>query len=898
MLTTPKKLASVVLPTILLVQTLVFASMGGLNYWSSKNEFYKKLNHDITEVKNRLHNNLPEPLWNYNTTAIHNILKAEVSGNFVEAIVIKLDGHIEHQISQAWRKDIDFSISEKQKIAIDATEPTQLFYTGEDGSGKVGELFILSSDKELKNNLNKLSINLIVQSIILNLSLAGLILYILYGFIIRPLRKINKGLRDIVQGGHDLSKRLEENAIGELGDLAKDYNRLACYISLIMDDIKAQKIHLEAIFNNVIDGIIIFDKHGNIADINPAAHKIFGYDNKLLHYKNIQLLLHEKHSASILQEIDNCTEQASSFINHTQEVLGIKKNNQQFPMALSISNIEELDENYFIALARDISKQKQLEEEKTNALKKAQESAQLKSEFLASMSHEIRTPMNGVLGMLDLIRQGNLNIQQQHYAALAHSSAKALLGIINDILDFSKIEAGKLELDIIDFDLRSLLGDFAESIAVKAQDKNLELLLDTQGIETSSVRSDPGRVRQILNNIVGNAIKFTTEGEILIRASLSDTDAKSCLLTCEVTDTGIGIPQDKQGRLFESFSQVDASTTRKYGGTGLGLAIVKQLCVLMRGDVKVNSTPGQGSCFTVTLALEKSEGAHQVLPPVTIAGRSLLLVDSNRQNLRIISAQLQHWQAQVRCADSAQQALALLAKKPDVDLMLIALEMPGTDGIALGKIVNTQYPAVKKVMMSSIVQAADTTLLEALGFLTQFPKPATTQDLFALFTLAFKPADDTRALSPAAANTPATDPAAPEDKNILLVEDNLINQEIALANLEMLGFHCDLAENGKEAITKLKAAPANARYDLILMDCQMPEMDGYQATCAIRKGAADNPALGKSGHCANIPIIAMTANAMKGDEEKCIAAGMDDYMTKPIDPDILQAKIKQWLDEV
>ncbi|MBX2809070.1 MAG: response regulator [Cellvibrionaceae bacterium] len=888
------KLTSVVLPTILLVQTLVFASMGGFNYWSAKQTYYEKLKEDIAASTQRLHNNLPGPLWNYNENAVNNILAAEISEEFIEAISIKIDGVIVYQIAKSSSQALDFSLSKQQQTAMARVTPSQLFYRGEDGSGDVGELFILSSDSALKDNLKKLSNNLIIQSIILNSSLACLILYILHQFIIKPIKKTKDRLRDIVQGGHDLSKRLDENAIGELGELAKDYNRLACYITLIMDDIKSKKINLEAIFNNALNGIILFDQSGNITNINPAAYKLFGHKKDSLLYKNIGVLIDNSSATEIFNEIDKRPSDTNNgFINHTREIVGIKHDGCQFPIALSISRIEELESLCFIALIKDISNQKKLEKETAKALEKAQESAKLKSEFLASMSHEIRTPMNGVLGMLDLILQGDLNLQQQHYAHLARSSAQALLGIINDILDFSKIEAGKLNLEIIDFDLNRLLGEFAESIAVKAQEKGLELLLDIKDVNISTVRGDPGRVRQVLNNIVGNAIKFTQEGEILIKASLTDQGSALWQLHCHIRDTGIGIAADKQGLLFESFSQVDASTTRQYGGTGLGLAIVKQLCLLMHGDVQVDSEPGQGSCFSVTLNLGKSPDAQIITPPVAIDGRSILLVDSNHSNVNLLHAQLTQWRAQVSCAHNVQQALAILAQQPQMDLLIIARNMLDNKGIELGRQLNSHYPQLKKVIMSSIVAPADAECLETLRFITQFPKPTTTQDLFRVFELAFGDPTTTDTDTPSTANL--SPPSGCRKKQILLVEDNLINQEIALVNLEMLGFASGLAENGREAITMLKNAPQEARYDLVLMDCQMPEMDGYQATQAIRKGDANNPQLGKNGYCATIPIIAMTANAMKGDKEKCIAAGMDDYMTKPIDPGLLQEKIYQWL---
>ncbi|WDE09637.1 response regulator [Thalassomonas haliotis] len=550
----------------------------------------------------------------------------------------------------------------------------------------------------------------------------------------------------------------------------------------------------------------------------------------------------------------------------------------------------------------DVSEQQNLQNLKQEALELAEESLRLKSEFLASMSHEIRTPMNGVLGMLGLLEHTQLSKQQQHYIELASSSAQSLLSLINDILDFSKIEAGKLELEIIDFDLRTLLGNFAESMAVRSQENNTELILDVSGLESYMVKGDPGRIRQILSNLVGNAIKFTSEGEIVIKASLAEADQpQSLVLHCSVTDTGIGIPKDKVGQLFDSFTQVDSSTTRKYGGTGLGLAIVKQLCQLMQGDIRVSSELGQGSTFSFDILVRVSEQKKVMMPSIDIKGTRILIVDDNSTNLEVLKTQLEQWGAKVTQAKSGYEALALVEQTPAnfFRVAILDMQMPGMDGATLGAKIHNHSNSreTKLIMMTSMGERGDASYFAELGFCAYFPKPATTSDLFDALTVVVEgkealelaqPLVTTHHLKSLKRNSSQGNIAA--DARILLVEDNQINQTVVQGILANLGLQADVANNGLEAIAKLNASKSDHLYQVIFMDCQMPEMDGYEATRKIRHGAGGEVYL-------HVPVIAMTANAMKGDKEKCLAAGMSDYTTKPVDGDIIEQKLAYWLTE-
>ncbi|MBX2809246.1 MAG: response regulator [Cellvibrionaceae bacterium] len=547
-----------------------------------------------------------------------------------------------------------------------------------------------------------------------------------------------------------------------------------------------------------------------------------------------------------------------------------------------------------IGTNRDISERTQLTEDLQNALLKAEESAQLKSAFLASMSHEIRTPMNGVLGMLQLLRDTDLSKKQAHYISLARFSAESLLDLINDILDFSKVEAGKLELDCIDYNLPEMLGDLAESMAYRAQEKGLELIFDFSRITTTMVVGDSGRLRQILTNLLSNSIKFTDAGEVVLRAGLVAIDDGQWRFEASVRDTGIGIPSDKVHGLFDSFSQVDASTTRKYGGTGLGLAIVKQLCQLMGGDVVVTSSLNQGSEFSFTILVSVSEQAVALLPAFSLDNWQLLVVDDNRTNGSLLKGQLQQWGAFVTVADTANEAMTLLTEHQicQYKAVLIDGEIAASEQLCADIRADTRFDGMHLVMMTSMGKRIEAQLCNDLGLSYAFPKPATPQDLLDALAvintdvkstlLMVESKEDSFCIAAPIDGRDSPSQAEVKKPHLLLVEDNEINQEVALGILGVLEMTADVANNGVEALAALRKTD----YDLVLMDCQMPEMDGYEATRAIRAGQAA---------CADIIIIAMTANAMKGDRENCIAAGMNDYLTKPIDPVLLSNRLDYWL---
>ena len=698
-------------------------------------------------------------------------------------------------------------------------------------------------------------------------------------------------------------------------------NGKECLYSIVQDiterkraeqELRVSEARMRAITESAQDAILMMDAEGRISFWNPAAERIFGYASKeVLGLDLHKLIAPQRFFAMHDAAFDTFRETGKgAAVNHTIELQGLHKNGKEIPVELSLSAIHLEDGWHSVGLLRDITERERAKAEliesnrqlmeTTSRAKELAEQARTantaKSDFLANMSHEIRTPMNGVIGMTGLLLDTELTDEQRRYAETVRTSAEALLGLINDILDFSKIEAGKMTLETLDFDLQDLLEDLAATLALRAQEKGLELLYSIATEIPCLLRGDPGRLRQILTNLVSNAIKFTHAGEVAIRVLLESETADSAMLRFSVRDTGIGIPKEKIGILFEKFTQADASTTRKYGGTGLGLAICKQLAELMGGEVSVESEEGKGSEFSFTARLAKqAEGIKTVTPPPTdLHTVRVLIVDDNATSREILTAYVSSWGMRPSETADGPTAVQLLLKAAEAgdpfQIAILDMQMPIMDGEMLGQTIKAdkRLAATALVMLTSLGTRGNADRFQEIGFAACLTKPARHQEL-------------KRALSRALAGKnknspyPQTIVRHPHSKDlstlfagnrarILLAEDNITNQQVALGILKKLGLRAEAVANGDEALKILATLP----YDLVLMDVQMPVMDGLEATRQIR-----NPQSAVRDHA--VPVIAMTARAMQGDQESCLAAGMNDYVSKPVTPQTLARVLEKWL---
>jgi PAS domain S-box-containing protein len=617
--------------------------------------------------------------------------------------------------------------------------------------------------------------------------------------------------------------------------------------------------------DTVSEPIATVDAAGRIVVANRAMERLFERNRSELMGMAMEDLVPPAHRASLRGLLRPGASQSV-------QMAALRRDGREFPVEVSVAAWRSPGGDSFTLVLHDATRRQMVEQALRGARQAAEAAAQAKADFLANMSHEIRTPMNAVIGMTQLLAGTPLTPEQADYARTIQSSGEHLMTILNDILDFSKIEAGKVELEQAPVGLRRCVDECLGIVAPRAAEKKVELgTLFADGVPDAIV-TDPGRLRQVLLNLLSNALKFTAAGEVVVHVDAKEVGGGRSEVHIAVADTGIGIPADRFDRLFRSFSQVDSSTTRTYGGTGLGLAISKRLVELMGGRIWAESTPGKGSTFHFTIS-----GEAATLPPrrahgdVALTGKRALVVDDSATNRRILTAQLRKWGLEVEEADGGTDALARLAARP-FDLALVDRRMPDMDGLELCRRIRERWApqALPLIVLSSIGAKPAGSADGVLGIAAFLTKPARQSSLFDAVVGAI-------AGTPAAATPPPQalpPPGTHAGLRVLLAEDNVVNQKVALKMLERLGVAADVAGNGEEAVAAVQATP----YDVVLMDVQMPKMDGLEAAQRIRALAPLHRPF----------LVAMTAHAMPGDRERCLAAGMDDYISKPVRLEALQ----------
>lgn len=689
-------------------------------------------------------------------------------------------------------------------------------------------------------------------------------------------------------------------------------------------EVKHERDRLAAIAHESPSPMIELDRHGSLLYANPSMISLlsrFGYS--LEGFPSVA-------PAQLMTIIQRCL--STGQILHGEEVMLPKASfSWTFCPVLSHGVVRGYATDMTTAYETQQTLQqtaRQLRESNQRldqALDKATESARVKSAFLATVSHELRTPMNGVIGMTSLLMETPLTSEQLSYAETIRQCGEALLQLINDVLECSKIEAGKLELECLDFNLRTTVEQVLAQFAERAETKGIELTGLVHAAVPTGLKGDPGRLRQVLSNLVANAVKFTDKGEVTLQAYLENDSADTVEIRFEVTDSGIGMSSTTIDKLFRPFVQADSSTTRKYGGTGLGLSISKQLLELMGGRIGVRSAEGQGSTFWCTARFQKQIGSlRAILPAGELAGRRVLIVDDNESNRMILHHLVSGWGMVDDLAEDAESAWRCITeanrKGTPYDLAILDVMMPGKDGLQLAREINSHPEGshTRLVVMTSILQRGHAEQARSSGAMGYLPKPVRHDELRGCLRTVLGMEDDQERKTEHIGSiipqlvTRHTVAENIQHQHVLVVEDNIVNQKLAVRMVEKLGYRPDVVDNGQEALEAL----AKGRYAAILMDCQMPLMDGFETTRTIREReasdtvsssglqvsdsgpdntASENETYGsKHGTSPHIPIIAVTANAMQGDRERCLAAGMDDYLSKPIKLDELRAALARW----
>lgn len=637
--------------------------------------------------------------------------------------------------------------------------------------------------------------------------------------------------------------------------------------------------------------LLIEEETGKIVHANQAACEFYGYSNEQINTMNISEI-NSLGQPEILEKMTLAkTQQCSYFEFQHRLASGEFREVEVFSSPIRVN-----DRIFLYSIINDVTERKKIEEQKEKTeqeLKRAKEAAEAanraKSQFLANMSHEIRTPMNGIVGFIELLSRMPLEKEQASYLAEVKASTDALLVLINDILDYSKIEAGMFLIENIPFNLHRLVEDAVSLFSPKAHSKSIEIVSHITGVP-SEVRGDPGRLRQVLNNIIGNAVKFTDQGEVTVNVRTVKESDEKILLRIDIQDTGIGISEETKSKLFQVFMQADASTTRKYEGTGLGLAISKKILELIGGNIEVVSNLGLGSTFIITLELEKThlkDDQEIKSKSNNLSGLRVMIVDDHESNRLVISQYLSETGCRVISAYDGHEGLKILnsmALETLPQIVLVGYRMTDMSGYEFGKqlLKNKRFKDIRLILITPAARIADVKLVKNLGFSDYLSKPIRKIELINVISrVGMLETPDTMD-NPVVQNSKIETSRKIPNGNILLVEDMLANQRLEMIMLEKLGHCVELAINGKQAIEKCHTK----KYNLIFMDCQMPVLDGYEATEQIRKMSSLNR---------STPVIAMTAHALEGDRERCLAAGMDDYISKPITLAVLQNMLEKYL---
>jgi PAS domain S-box-containing protein len=736
---------------------------------------------------------------------------------------------------------------------------------------------------------------------------------------------VRRELKNINDKLLNLSAQPVIDELGENIGSVITYNNVTLY-KKTEESLRESEEQFRKISEAAIEAIIVADPNGIIVQWNPAAEKLFGYSKDEAFGKQMHALLcPSRYQEKAAEGFANYKKaHKGPIIDKMIEIEALRKDGTECPIEISITTLQQKGQTFAMAVVRDITERRntqkaiqdyagQLEE----AVNTAQKATEAKSFFLSNMSHEIRTPMNGVIGMTELLLDTKLTHEQREYAKTVRISAEALLSLINDILDFSKIEAGQLEMESIDFSLRDVVDQVAEIMSIHAIHKKIEYISHVHPTLPARVIGDPNRLRQILINLINNAIKFTDNGEVAIlvtpQESLHDKGAseEGIVNVCfEIHDTGIGISKEVQAKIFSPFTQEDSSTTRRFGGTGLGLSICKQLAELMGGSIKLESKPDQGTSFRFTIPLRES---NALIPSpdkdFDILNYRILVVDDNSTNRHLMNDLLSNWGIAHRIASSAQEGLDILREAQHqnnrFDILIVDLAMPEMDGFEMTQIIREKEAMheIKIVMMSSLDCNNQLRKAKKIGIDLYLTKPVRQSCLFDCLCQVLSQSDSSSNFQAAITQEPSiqSEPSNKSNdeptgdqteeeqakliKRILVAEDNPINQKVIFKIIERLNYNVTIASNGAEAIREL----SQGKFDLVFMDVQMPIMDGYEATQAIRDKSSKvlQP---------NIPIVAMTAHAMKGDREKCIEMGMDSYLCKPVRPKQVRDIIERFLN--